>query len=58
MDLGRIQGGVDLKGVRGRETTIRVYCMKKRIFNKRKKRNDFDNGILSLFACTFCFSPT
>jgi hypothetical protein len=28
MSLDGSQGGVDLKGVRGRENLIRIYCMK------------------------------
>jgi len=31
-----VDGVVDLRGVEGEETIIRIYCMKKSIFSKRK----------------------
>ena len=37
MDLGGWRGGEDLRGTGGRETIIKIYCMKKSTFNFKKE---------------------
>jgi hypothetical protein len=39
VDLEGRGGGKKLRGVEGKETIIRIYCIRKNVFNKWKKLN-------------------